>query len=181
MRRSTLIALSVVGVVALVVAGWAWFGLRGKASTHVVAVNVPLPQLQGETLSGDTFDSSSLEGHVSVINVWATWCVPCEQELPDLANAARHYAPQGVQFLGINERDDRALAKGWQDQRFGLPYPSLFDPSGRFAGSLKFPSLPDTYVVDASGMVRWVIYGRTDQAEVSGLIDKVLAADAGVQ
>lgn len=178
MRRSTLIALSVVGVVALGLAAWALLGLRAKGSPHAVAVAVPLPPLHGQTLSGSTFDAASLKGHVAVVNVWATWCTPCQEELPALARTAQRYAAQGVRFLGINERSPHAEARGWQEDRFHIPYPSLYDPSGRFAASLKFLSVPDTYIVDASGTVRWAIYGRTDQKEVSGLLDRVLASDA---
>jgi cytochrome c biogenesis protein CcmG/thiol:disulfide interchange protein DsbE len=80
-----------------------------------------------------------------------------------------------VRFLGIDYRDDRATARGWQDDRFRLPYRSLYDPKGLTASDLGFPYLPDTYVVDASGTVRWEIFGATDRQELSGLIDQLLA------
>ena len=59
-------------------------------------------------------------------------------------------------------------------EEFGVPYPSLFDPSGRTAAELGFPALPDTYVVDPQGTIRWVVYGETDERELAGLIDDVL-------
>ena len=56
-----------------------------------------------------------------------------------------------------------------------MPYPSLHDPDGRTAALLGFPFLPDTYVVDASGTMRFAIYGETSAEELSGLIEEVLA------
>ena len=109
------------------------------------------------------------------MNVWATWCGPCRQEQPDLVKVANAYRAKGVEFLGIDYQDDQAAAKAWIDQ-FNVPYPSLFDPAGRTAAQLKYPYLPDTYVVDRSGVIRYAIFGRTTQQELSGLIDEVLAS-----
>ena len=55
------------------------------------------------------------------------------------------------------------------------PVSKLFDPSGRSAVELGFPALPDTYVVDRGGTIRWVVYGETDERELAGLIEDVLA------
>ena len=60
-------------------------------------------------------------------------------------------------------------------REFDVPYPSLFDPSGEFAPDLGFPALPDTYVVDREGTIRWVVYGETDEQELTRMIDDVLA------
>ncbi len=91
-----------------------------------------------------------------------------------LVELAGRYEGEGVRFLGINHQDDRDAARGWI-REFEVPYPSLFDPSGGFAADLGFPALPDTYVVDRQGTIRWVVFGETDERELSGLIDDVLA------
>jgi len=135
----------------------------------------PLPQLVGETLDGSPIDAATYaDGSVLVINVWADWCDPCREEQPQLVRLADRYEDDGVRFLGINYQDDRHAARAWV-QEFGVPYPSLFDPSGRSAADLGFPFLPDTYVVDRGGTIRWAVFGATDAQELSGLIDDVLA------
>jgi len=91
-----------------------------------------------------------------------------------LVDLARRYGDQGVRFLGINHRDDLDAAKAWIKE-FGVPYPSLFDPAGRTAADLGYPALPDTYVVDRQGTIRWVVFGETDKKELAGLIDDLLA------
>jgi DsbE subfamily thiol:disulfide oxidoreductase len=135
----------------------------------------PLPRLAGETLTGETLEARAYaDGSVLVINVWADWCTPCRREQPALVDLAHRYEAEGVRFLGINYQDDRDAARAWVEE-YEVPYPSLFDPSGRTAVDLGFPALPDTYVVDRDGTVRWVVYGETDAEELGRLIDDVLA------
>ena len=83
------------------------------------------------------------------------------------------YEGRGVEFVGVDYRDDRAAAERWIED-FGVSYPSLYDPDGRTAATLGFPFLPDTYLVDASGTMRYAIYGETSAEELSGLIDELL-------
>lgn len=176
MRRSSAIALAVVA--GLVVATGVWLllnrGTTSDGATGPVAVDQPLPELSGPSVEGPDLSATVLEGKVGVINVWATWCGPCRREQPALTSLARRYGDR-VAFLGINYRDEKAGARRWIGDEFHVPYPSLFDPSGRSAGQLGFPALPDTYLVDASGTIRWIVYGETNGAELSGLIDRLLA------
>lgn len=151
---------------------------RGEESTTGVReVSQPLPVLSGEDLRGNPLSSQDLEGHVLVVNTWATWCTPCEREQPALVQVADRYAPLGVRFLGINHADQLAAAQEWV-RRYDVPYPSLSDPSGRFAATLGYIGLPDTYVVDRSGTIRFVVTGPTDAPQLSGLLDRVLADQA---
>ena len=135
-----------------------------------------LPELSGDTVQGSTLDPSFYAGRVTVVNFWATWCGPCELEQPDLVKVANEYASKGVVFVGVNYRDNLAAAKVWVD-RFTVPYPSISDPSGSYGDDFGFLGLPDTYVVDEQGVIVSSISGQTDAAELSGLIDEVLAAD----
>lgn len=141
----------------------------------VAEMDRPLPRLVGETLDGDELDAADYgDGSVLVINVWANSCEPCREEQPMLVDLADRYEDDGVRFLGINYQDDRDLARSWVGE-FDVPYPSLFDPSGRTAAQLGYPALPDTYVVDREGTIRWVVFGATNGQELAGLIDDVLA------
>jgi thiol-disulfide isomerase/thioredoxin len=97
--------------------------------------------LQGEDLQGKSISSTDLAGHVVVVNAWATWCAPCEQEQPALVHVAKRYADQGVRFLGINHMDQTAAAREWV-RTYDVPYPSIADPSGRFAASFDYFGLP---------------------------------------
>lgn len=119
---------------------------------------VAAPDLAGSTLSGGRDSLAAYKGHVVVINIWSSNCGPCRAEAPGLAAVAASTRAQGVRFLGIDTRDYSRTNAAAFAKRFALPYPSLFDPSGREV--LKFPrnsvnpqSVPATVVIDAQGRI----------------------------
>ena len=145
----------------------------GGSDFGVTRVSKPLPELAGETLQGGSFGPSDHAGKILVVNFWATWCIPCRAEQPALQAVHARYGDR-VAFLGVDERDDREEALDWIGD-FGVTYPSLFDPSGSYADDFGFLGLPDTYVVDASGTIRFVILGATNETELVGLLEELLA------
>lgn len=167
-------------VAVVVVAGLAAFALRPTTDPReeggVAELDQPFPGLEGEAVVGPPIDTRSMEWSVLVVNVWATWCEPCRREQPALQQVQADYEGRGIGFVGIDYRDDRAAAQRWIED-FGVTYQSLFDPEGRTASTLGFPFLPDTYLVDSSGTMRYAVYGETSTAELSGLIDELLAED----
>jgi cytochrome c biogenesis protein CcmG/thiol:disulfide interchange protein DsbE len=165
-RRLLALALSIVALAACT---------RSTSPIGLHDVSIPLPDLKGPTVQGGTLDPASLGGHVLVLNVWATWCGPCEREQPALEQVAAAYASKGVRFVGVQYRDNQAAGKEWV-RRFGVSYPSVRDPSGSYSADLGFFGLPDTYVTDRTGTIRYAIYGETDAQQLSDTIDRALAA-----
>lgn len=144
----------------------------------------PVGRVAGRTLEGRRLDLSSLRGHVVVVNVWGTWCPPCRAEAGRLARAARRLQPQGVRFVGINTRDaspDQGLAF---QRSYAVPYPSLFDPSGRtllsFRGAITPSAIPSTVVLDRHGRVAASVIGEiTGEDTLPGLVDDVAEGRKG--
>jgi len=136
----------------------------------------PAPALAGEDLDGDTVALADLRGGVVVVNFWATWCDPCRDEQPALERVRRAYQGRGVEFLGVDERDDLAAARAWIEE-FEVTYPSIQDPSGSWADDFELFGYPDTFVIDASGTIRWAVYGQTSEGQLRQLIDRVLARE----
>jgi peroxiredoxin len=136
----------------------------------------PLPDLTGTGLHGEQLSAADLRGHVLVVSVWATWCYDCEKDQPGFVNVADRYRDRGVRFLGLNpEETSTAQPLEWV-RRYHVPYPSIEDPSGRFAASLGYVGMPATYIVDRDGTIRFSIVGSTtSEATLSGLLDQVLA------
>lgn len=99
---------------------------------------------------------AGLRGTPLVVNAWASWCPPCVAELPILADAANALAGK-VNFIGINIEDDPQAALDMIGQ-MQLPFPSVFDPTGKTRASLSMPGTPVTFFVNADG----VIVGRHD-------------------
>lgn len=116
-----------------------------------------VPPIAGEDVlrPGVEIGTASFPGQVVVLNVWGSWCGPCRAETPELEAVARATAPLGVQFLGIDVRDDRDAAADFLRDR-AVSYPSIYDPPGRSLLALRgFPRnvVPSTIVLDRQGRV----------------------------
>lgn len=149
--------------------------------THVDAADrTPAPDLTGRTVSGGTTSLAAYKGKVVVINVWGSWCAPCRAEAPNLAKVAAADASKGVQFLGINTRDlDTAPPKQFE-KRFGITYPSFYDPSGKLIsdfpkGTLNPQSIPATLVIDRQGRIAGRALKALSEDELHELLDPVVA------
>ncbi len=95
---------------------------------------------------------AQLRGHVWLLNVWASWCVSCREEHPVLVEAAQTNA---VPIYGLNYKDQRADALNWLRQ-FGNPYTlSVSDPDGKVGIDYGVYGVPETYVIDKQGIIRY--------------------------
>jgi thiol-disulfide isomerase/thioredoxin len=135
-------------------------------------------EVEGKTLQGDQVSLSAYAGKVVVVNVWAAWCPPCRAEADELVAAANELAPQDVVFLGINSRDSSQDTARAFERTYDVPYPSIYDPSGRtllaFRGTLTPNSIPSTVVIDRDGRVAASILGRVPgKTTLVDLIDEV--------
>jgi cytochrome c-type biogenesis protein len=111
-------------------------------------------------LDGQPVTLASLRGKVVVLNVWATWCAPCRDEIPQLEALHEQYASQGVAMIGISI-DAAGMGAEVNDfrQEHQMQYPVWLDPDHEF--SLKFLTMgvPETFVVDRRGNIRGRIIG----------------------
>jgi thiol-disulfide isomerase/thioredoxin len=142
--------------------------------TGVREVSKPLPPLHGETLQGGAVSPADYRGAVMVVNFWATWCGPCRREQPGLEQVWKEFRDRAVYFLGVNYRDDPAAARAYVKQ-FAVTYPSIQDQAGALAFDFGFVGLPDTYVVDRSGRIRYWGFGAVDERELRSLVTKLLS------
>lgn len=117
-------------------------------------VGKPLPVLSGTTIDGTAWDSTALAGKPALINVWAHWCAPCVDEHPLLLDAARQQAGQ-LQVVGILYQDTPGDAQAFLSRYGDGGWPDVDDPSGRLAVSLGVTGPPETFFVDAAGIVRY--------------------------
>lgn len=133
----------------------------------------------GTTETGEKVTSQQYLGNVLVVNFWYAGCAPCRAEAGDLEEVYQETAPSGVNFLGVNVRDQAATAVSF-NERFGVTYPSIMDQNGQaqlsFASQVPPNAVPTTLVLDAQGRVAARILGQLqDPSILLTLINDVAA------
>ncbi len=152
--------------------------VAGDGSAQVIdkADREAAPDLAGTTLNGDDLALSGFTDDVVVLNLWASWCGPCRAEAPALQQVSVDQAKQGVQFVGINSRDETPNALAFE-RNFGITYPSLVDQDGQlqlaFRDTVTPTSIPWTLVIDRDGLIAARILGPTTYSALSDLVDEV--------
>ena len=128
-----------------------------------------LPQLHDPKQS---FSPEDLKGRVWLLNVWASWCVSCREEHPVLLEFARTHGD--APLVGLNYKDQRPEALAWLKQH-GNPYVlSAFDADGRVGIDYGVYGVPETYVIDQAGIIRYKHVGPVTPETVKTLIDPLL-------
>ena len=111
-----------------------------------------------------------------LMNVWASWCVPCRREMPVLQAAHEEYGDR-VRFIGVNHQDQRGAALEFLRET-GVTYSSGFDPQGSTARAYGAFGLPTTYFITASGRIVATKTGEMTGAELSSELDRLLQEPA---
>jgi thiol-disulfide isomerase/thioredoxin len=154
---------------------------KGEAEADRSGATATAPSLVGKTLEGDTFDLSEHRGEVVLVNVWATWCAPCREELPELRALHERHGARGFTVVGVSVDRRAALASVRQmTQDFRLPYPIVFDPESEAIEGWKVHGYPTSFLVDRSGAVTWRRDGivRPQDDELGAAIEAALAGAA---
>jgi thiol-disulfide isomerase/thioredoxin len=136
-----------------------------------------LPAITGESLlePGRTLSSQDYRGQVVVLNIWGSWCGPCRAEADALDQVALASTARGVQFVGVDVRDQRDAAADFVRDR-GVVYPSIFDPPGRSLLALRgYPrnAVPSTIVLDRSHRVAAVFLTAILASDLQPVVDRL--------
>jgi peroxiredoxin len=134
------------------------------------------PSFTGTLLDGGRFASSSLRGKVAVINFWGSWCPPCRVETPEFQQVYAEDRARGVEFLGVNVKDDEQLAQAFVTSK-AITFPSLYDPRGEVALAFRdYPAnaIPSTIVLDQAGRVAAVYTAAVTQKDLRTVLDSVV-------
>ena len=160
----------VLGLLALVA-----FQMRrnGPLAAGPVGAGEMAPPFEITTFEGQTLKLADLRGQVVVVNFWASWCIPCEQEAAELENTWRRYKDKGVVFIGVDYVDTETAAKAFM-QRFDITYPNGPDLGTRISQAYRIKGVPETYVVDKTGRLAFVKIGPFQAGEMAGVIEPLL-------
>lgn len=139
-----------------------WRGLIMQSGPSWSSMNKPFPDINLPTLfdSEKRFTNHDLTGKVSMINFWASWCAACQQEHPVLLWIKKNYP---ISIYGVNFQDDTSQARVML-RRFGNPYDIVVnDETSSTSWTLGIDVLPQTYLIDARGKIRYHHVGTLDR------------------
>jgi len=140
---------------------------------------VALPDIAGSTLDGSQLAVAGSRGKVVVLNSWASWCLPCNDEAEALVAASKRFTPLGVSFIGLDVSDEKAAAHHYT-RRYGVPYPSILDPDGTLLASIpSIPpgALPSTLILDREGRIAVRFIGAVQEPSFTEQLNAVLAEE----
>ena len=137
-----------------------------------LAIGQPAPDFVAQTIHGEPVALQNYRGRPVVLNFWATWCVPCRQELPVLQAAYEAYQETGLVILAISQDTDEHhdLVRAYVTTQ-GLTFPALRDPQGSVAAQYNVILLPSTIFINPSGTITSTHFGPMTRMQ----IDKHLA------
>ena len=140
-----------------------------------VAVGQPAPDFTLTTFDGQEISLDSLDGKVVVLNFWASWCKPCEQEAADLETAWRDYQPRGdVVFLGVDWTDTETKAMAYLE-KFDITYPNGPDLGTRISQAYRTTGVPETFIIDKNGNLAYIkVSPFVSLAEIKAAIEPLL-------
>lgn len=149
MKRANLFLTGVVAFAAVVLLTRTRAAARGE---HLTPFAVVAP-------SGDSLRSADLAGRVLLVNVWASWCAPCREELPELDSLAARYDSSQVTFVALSDDVDGAAAREFLTVFDGTAHLRVGLGLGRLKARYRYPGLPFTMLVDPAGRIVRTWYG----------------------
>lgn len=142
-------------------------------STIPVKVDLPAPDLNLTTLDGANVSLSAFRGSVVLVNLWATWCPPCREEMPALQSFYDEHRSNGFILIAIDQGETSAEVNPFVEE-FNLTFPVWLDPASQAGAAFNTMNLPSSYVIDRSGRIRLMWIGGISKANLDKYVPDVI-------
>lgn len=157
-------------VVAVVVAAW-----LGRDNYRPVMAGEPAPDFAATTLDGRQLSLGDYEGKVILLNIWATWCPPCREEMPSMQALSEKLQGTDFEIVAVSVDAESVGGLGWGGNiggdvpgfvdELGLTFPILRDSSGRIADTYQATGLPESFLIGRDGLIYRKVPGGTDWSD----------------
>jgi cytochrome c biogenesis protein CcmG, thiol:disulfide interchange protein DsbE len=176
-QRSRLHRTLTVVIPALVILGLLAYGILQPAPESSRPTTAP--EFELSLLDGGTISDEDLAGDPVILNFWASWCIPCRQEMPAFERMWQKYKSQGLRVVGVNVQDSKDAATDFVDE-VGVTYPIALDPHETLAEQLDVAGLPQTvfitkdYEVAGRESAKKIFLGAISETELEARIRDLL-------
>ena len=169
----------VLGIVGLLVGGLV-VGVVLAPALQPVSVGSEAPDFEAVDLAtGDTLRLEAYRGDVVLLNIWATWCIPCEVEMPSIQRLHDELGPVGLKVIAVSvDQGGSESVRAWAEDR-GLTFLILHDQSGRIQQTFQTTGVPETFVIDRYGVIVKKVIGAAewDHPVQQALIRRLLGGE----
>ena len=178
-RNATIVVLGGFGLFFLLVAVLTLIYNANKNALQDISivpmkVNYPAPELALGNIKGKTEALADFKGKVVLVNNWATWCPPCRAEMPTLVAYYNAHASAGFSIVAIEAGDSQSEVQQFADD-YKMAFHVWLDPNGKALYAFKNSSLPNSYVIDRSGIVRLSWTGEINREMLEKYVTPLLS------
>ena len=145
-----------------------------SSSVTPIKVNFAAPQLSLQNLSGRVESLSDYRGTVILVNNWATWCPPCKAEMPTLVAYHNEHAADGFTVIAVEAGEPVDLVSQFAES-YQMTFPVWLDPNGESVKVFGNGNLPNSYVIDRTGTVRYAWTGEISRAMLEKYVTPLIA------
>lgn len=172
-RKNGLPPMMLAGIAFVLIVVIASFALQGSISAAAANRSSQVDFVAND-FAGKPIRLSDYRGRFVMVNLWASWCPPCRAEMPDLIKYYGDHQADGLVFLSVNSQDSLASAQQFIREK-QMPFPVLFDPEGKVGQVFRTDGLPDTFVIDRDGNLRFSWTGQISPAILDQRVTPLLS------
>ena len=181
-RKAIFIGAGLPLVALLAILTWASAQTGGQAVSmgvnnefgEVLVSRDRAPDFELDLLNGGRLSLADWDGKIVLVDFWASWCQPCRQEAPDLAQVYSEYLEKPVEFIGVDIWDDPVSAQQYLEQ-FQVPYPNGIDSAGNIAIAYGVRGIPEKFFIAPDGTIAKKFVGPIKSADLRKVLDDLLA------
>lgn len=126
-----------------------------------------------QDLDGNEISLSDFKGRSVVLNFWATYCPPCEKEMPYLNNIYEEYKGKGIEVLAVNAKEPRIIVSPFVEEK-NLKFPVLLDRTGTIVDQYKILNLPVTFFIDENGTIIERSSGELTEKKIRNSVEQII-------
>lgn len=171
MKKRRLITRTIILMVMALAVGYTLYANMNKDKNNKIVVGEPAPDFVLVDMEGNKHRLSEYKGQGVFLNFWATWCKPCEREMPYIENQYQQFKDQGVQVLAIDSGETDLVVNRFIDRK-GLNFPVMID-DGAVQATYGINPLPITFLIDKEGNVVRIHTGELTEETVRAFMEQI--------